>query len=262
MERNLISRPLAKATDVPIYVLTVDEENGQRKAHCAAVFEGLKLKPIFITGFRWDNLPSDNAYSVWKNRFFTKRSLSDQEVAVYLGHRKIWSKILDSRNEVSLIVEDDLSIIDHCNFFNVMEGASSSLSWDILKLFDFAPKRIVATHDWHGVKIVDYKYPASGLVAYLITRDAASRLLKRQRFFRPVDEDISWCWEFDLCVRSVSPNIVDEVSHQLGGSLIEESRFAERQRKNLLRSLVGMASAGVKQIRARRHLKRILSHTK
>jgi hypothetical protein len=60
-------------------------------------------------------------------------------------------------------------------------------------------------------------------------------------------------------VRSVSPNIVAEVSHELGGSLIEESRLALRKRKNHWRSLMGMILAVIKQVRARRHLDRTLA---
>lgn len=252
-------RTQVHTSSVPIYVLTVDDDDGQRKMHCSTIFKKLKLKPNFVRGFLWSSLPSERLYSPWKNFIFAKRRLSDQEVAVYLGHRKIWAQIVKGQSEVALVVEDDLAILDEHKFLHVIANASTSRSWDILKLFDFAPKQIVASHEWQGVTIVDYKYPASGCVAYLITRNAARRMLQRRRFYRPVDEDMSWCWEFDLLVRSVSPNIVAEVSHKLGGSLIEESRLDLRKRKNLWRSLTGMILAVVKQIRARRHLDRTLA---
>jgi GR25 family glycosyltransferase involved in LPS biosynthesis len=242
---------------VPIYVLTVDGDDGQRKMHCSTVFRGLDLSPIFVHGFLWDDLPSEKLYSPWKNIVFAKRSLSDPEIAVYLGHRKIWAQIAAGQSKVALVVEDDFAIIDENKFLHVLANASHSGPWEILKLFDFAPKKIVASHEWHGMTLVDYKYPAAGCVAYLITRDAARRMLRRQRFYRPVDEDISWCWEFDLRVRSLSPNIVAEISHTLGGSLIEDRRSALRQRKNPFRSFVGMILAVIKQVRARRHLDRI-----
>lgn len=247
--------------NVPIYVLTVDQEGGQRREHCLTIFERIQITPIFVQGLLWDSPVLTQEYSFWKNLIFSKRSLSVQEIAVYLGHRKIWAQIAAGPSDVALVAEDDLSIIDPTTFLHVLNNAFDYKDWSILKLFDFAPKKIVASHDWHGVKIVDYKYPASGCVAYLITRDAARRLLQRRRIFRAVDKDISYCWEFDLTVRSVSPNIVTEVSHKLGGSLIENSRLDLRRRKNLLRSLVGMVLALVKQIRARRHLNRILANT-
>jgi len=259
--QNAQENDKSQAKTVPIYVLTVDEEGGQRKMHCWTVFNRLKLNPTFVQGFRWDNLPSNRVYSPWRNLVFSKRSLSAQEVAVYLGHRKIWLQILEGQSEVALVVEDDLSITDSDKFAVVLEKATGPRYWDILKLFDFAPKEILASHEWNGIRIVDYKYPPSGCVAYLITRDAAQRLLQRRHVYRPVDEDISWCWEFGLCVRSIFPNIVEEVSHKLGGSLIEDSRFALRKRKKLLRSLLGIVLNIIKQIRARHHLHRILHDT-
>lgn len=247
--------------NVPIYVLTVEKEGGQRRVHCFASFNRLNLTPIFVQGFLLNNPHLSQDYSSWRNLLFAKRSLSVQEISVYMGHRKIWAQIAAGQSEVAFVAEDDVSVIDETTFLHVLDKAGDHKDWDILKLFDFAPKKIVATHDWHGLKIVDYKYPASGCVAYLMTREAARRLLQRKRFYRQVDEDISWSWEFDLRVRSVSPNIVGEVSDKLGGSLIEDSRLALRRHKNRLRSTVGMFWALVKQIRARRHLRRILTQT-
>jgi GR25 family glycosyltransferase involved in LPS biosynthesis len=247
--------------NVPIYVLTIDKDGGQRKVHCADTFERLNLTPIFVQGFLLNDPHLTQEYSSWRNLLFAKRSLSAQELSVYMGHRKIWTQIVAGQNEVAFVAEDDLSIIDATAFLHVLDNAGDHKAWDILKLFDFAPKKIVASHDWHGLKIVDYKYPASSAAAYLMTREAARRLLQRKRFYRPVDEDVSWSWEFDLRVRSVSPNIVGEVSDKLGGSLIEDSRLALRRHKNRLRSIVGIFWTLVKQIRARRHLRRILTNT-
>ncbi|MGR6467193.1 glycosyltransferase family 25 protein [Rhizobium sp. PAMB 3182] len=242
----------------PIYVLTIDAADGPRRQHCTTMFNRLRMQFDFVQGVRSGDVFGMGIYSPWLNYLLSKRSLSAAEIAVYLGHRKIWKRVAEGGSDVALVVEDDLLISDTEAFGHVMRNASDHAAWDILKLFDFLPKKIVARHEWKGVTIVDYKYPASGCVAYLITRDAARRLLERKRIFRPVDEDFSWCWEFGLRVRSVSPNIVSEVSHTLGGSLLEDSRRNVRRRKNLLRSLVGMVIAGVKQLSARRHLARIL----
>ncbi len=245
--------------NVPVYVLTVEDEGGTRRRHCVTMFESMNLVPKFVQGFLSDSPEMFQSYSTWKNLIYSKRSLSPQEVAVYLGHRKIWGQIVAGQSKVALVAEDDLSVVDAAVFLHVLRNAQDCADWNILKLFDFAPKKIMASRDWHGLNIVDYKYPASGCVAYLITRDAAKRLLQRRHFYRAVDEDLSWCWEFDLKVRSISPNIVAEVSQHLGGSLIETGRLALRRRKNPLRSCVGLIVAAVKQRRARRHLHRILA---
>lgn len=242
---------------IPIYVLGVDDTEGPRRQHVEQEFERLNYSFTFVEGLRAADPQIWPSYSRWRNFFCSKRSLSATEIAVYLGHRRIWRAIASGADEVALVAEDDLSITDPAAFADVMRHASDHAAWDILKLFDFAPKPVVHRQDWHGLEIVDYKYPASGCVAYLVTRDAARRLLARRKIFRPVDEDLSWCWEFALRVRSISPNICTEVSHRLGGSLIEESRVIAKRQSGLVRSLVAIVIAGLKQVRARRYLVRI-----
>ena len=99
--------------------------------------------------------------------------------------------------------------------------------------------------------IVRYKYAASGAVAYLIDRKAAQKLLSRKRFFRAVDEDLSWPWELGLSIWSVSPNLVEEVSHNLGGSLLEMDRKSTKRRRNIARSLWGNVIQAYKLARSK-----------
>lgn len=243
---------------VPIHVLTIDAVDGARRLHCSKLFDRMQMRCEFVEGIRSDDVSETELYSPGLNLLLSKRSLSAAEIAVYCGHRKIWKRIADGESDVALVVEDDLMVTDAAAFTHVMRNAADHATWDVLKLFDFWPKKIVARHQWKGITVVDYKYPASGCVAYLMTRDAARRLLQRKRIYRPVDEDLSWCWEFGLRVCSVQPNIVSEVSHTLGGSLLEGGRRDVRRRKNLLRSLLGMVIAGFKQVRARLYLAAIL----
>ncbi len=185
--------------------------------------------------------------------------MSATEIAVYLGHRKIWKAICDQQHEVALILEDDAAIIDHADFETALQNAHDTRTWDILNFFDYKPKPIKYVQEWCGLTIVDYKYPASGCVAYLITKDAATKLLERKSIYRPVDEDLSWCWEFGLRVRSVSPNVCAEQSDRLGGSLIEQDRAAARFKTPLVRRFIGLVQAAVKQVCARRHLAKIIA---
>lgn len=243
---------------IPIYVLGVEDADGPRRRHVREEFGRLDYSFTFVEGLRAGDPQIWPGYSPWRNFLFSKRSLSATEIAVYLGHRRIWRAIAAGADEVALVAEDDLAITEPAAFADVMRHAGDHAAWDILKLFDFAPKPVINRQSWHGLEIVDYKYPASGCVAYLMTRDAARRLLERRKIYRQVDEDMSWCWEFALRVRSISPNICAEVSHRLGGSLIEESRVVAKRRSNLVRSLIGNVIAGFKQVHARRYLARII----
>ncbi|MDT4854352.1 hypothetical protein FQZ97_886520 [compost metagenome] len=110
-------------------------------------------------------------------------------------------------------------------------------SWDIIKLFNFTAKNVISTRHAGNSKFVCHKRPANGAVGYLINPPAAKRLLRRKRIFRPIDEDLSHPWELGLRVWSASKNLLSEVSHELGGSLLEGERHLldEASRRNAIR---------------------------
>lgn len=241
---------------LPILALTIDAPDGPRRRHCARQFAAIAMPFFFIEGVGKDSPEARRHYSRGRNLLLHKRGLTGGEIATYHGHRLAWQALVDSGAPVGLVVEDDLAILDRDAFRHVLRHAGDFDGWDILKLFDFQSKDIVAARNWHGLAVADYKYPSSGNVAYLLTRKTALRLLRRRKFFRPVDEDFSHPWEFGIRVRSLVPNIVAEVSHQLGGSHLEAERQANRQRRNAARSLWGIVLQAVKQLRAfghRRH---------
>lgn len=250
---------MAASQKTPIYVLSIDDENGPRRQHIETEFNRTGYGFEFVDGLRSCSPEIDAAYSRWRNILFAKRSMSSTEIAVYLGHRRIWKSILNSDYQVALVIEDDVEVIDPDSLSIIIQNSDDNATWDILKLFDYKPKTILNRQEWHGMSIVDYKYPASGCVAYLITRNAARRLLMRKKIYRPVDEDFSWCWEFGLRVRSISPNICTEVSHRLGGSLIEQSRLVTKRETPLLRRLNGNLLAAIKQLRAKKYLDRVIA---
>lgn len=250
---------MSDTSPVPIFVLTVDAPDGPRRQHVRQHYTDKGLDVVFVEGLRADDPEVRTSYSRWRNLAFSKRRMTATEVAVYLGHRRIWKTISAQGHDVALVLEDDCKIVDHTSFEIALGNARDRRVWDLLKFFDYKPKPIKNTQEWHRLTVVDYKYPASGCVAYLITGDAAKKLLARRAIYRPVDEDLSWCWEFGLRVRSVSPNICLEASDRLGGSLIEEGRAAARVETPFLRRLNGLRLSAVKQIRAKRYLAKMIA---
>lgn len=246
-------------TNPPIFVISIDANDGARRENSRQQFENVGMPFTFVEGVTHYDTNSTDIYSTRRNFFWHKRSLSIGEICVYGSHRRAWKFFLDGDASVALITEDDLEIIDTAEFKKVMAAANDHKNWDILKLFDYYPKRTVNSEIWCGSTLVDYKYPASGCVAYLITRTAARRLLSRSKIFRPVDEDFSFCWEFDLCVRSISPNIVDEISINLGGSILEVEREIIKSKKTNMRSIWGNVLQVGKQLRARQYRSRIMT---
>lgn len=174
----------------------------------------------FVEGFSRSDELCRTLYSPTKNYFLSKRPLTDTEIAIYAGHRKIWQEIADAEDEAAIVMEDDAQIVDSAAIIEaVAYSALNREAWDIVKFFDFHPKPIARSLKWGTTKLVTHKMVASGAVCYLIKRTAAAKLLARTKIFRAIDEDLSHPWEFGISIWSVEPNPVVEGSEMLGGSL-------------------------------------------
>lgn len=238
--------------NVPCYVLTIESEGGARRAHASQELHSLGLSAVFVKGFHKSDPWIVSEYSEPLNLLLSKRGLTRGEIAVYCGHRKIWREFLSSGHSHALILEDDFRVSNRAEFAAaIRDGLEQSANWDILKFFDFKPKRVIESLTINSTKLVRYKYAASGAVAYMISRDAAQKLLSRKRFFRAVDEDFSWPWEFGLSIWSVSPNLVMEISDVLGGSLLEKDRRVAKRRRNIARSVWGNVIQAYKLVRSK-----------
>jgi len=180
-------------------------------------------------------------YSSLLNLLLMKRSMTAGEISVYRGHRKIWRKMLDDEHDVALILEDDFAIQDIPMFLtNLRDAHGVADRWDLVKFFDFSPKPIIKARRFNQTEFAIYKHPSSGMVAYLMSRKAAQRLLMRPKIYRPVDEDLSYPWESKLRIFSIVPNPISEQSQKLGGSLLEEGRLNIRvQHRSTPRSVYG-----------------------
>jgi len=248
------SADLAEFPDLLALVLTVDHPGGQRWQNAKHETEKVALLAEFVRGYGSDDPRAARDYSRVRNLLHCRRSLTSGEIAVYAGHRKMWRRLIDSGHDLALIIEDDLQIRDVPAFRRaIADCLTHSDDWDIIKFFDYRPKRVERQKSISGTRLVRYKYAASGAVCYLLSRDAAMRLLSRKAFFRPVDEDFSWHWELGLDIWSVDPNPVAEVADRLGGSLLEEGRIESRRIRRPVRALSDIFRQGYKQIMARLH---------
>lgn len=245
-------QPQDELSHLPCYVLTLEDPGGKRFENAKHQLKHLPVEPRYVQGYRLADCNSAGVYSKFLNLLLMKRKLTPGEVSVYLGHRKIWQQMLDEGRQTALVFEDDFFITERNALLqSIKDALSIADSWDIIKFFDFRPKRIVRRCRIGKTDFVQYKYCASGCVAYLIQAPAAEKLLKRSRIYRPVDEDWSHPWEFNLQILSVDPAPVREIASELGGSLLEAGRLSmKRQHRNWLRSLYGNVLSAAKSVRA------------
>jgi glycosyl transferase, family 25 len=223
------------------YVLTLDLPGGKRYESTSNQLARFSIQPSFVEGIRFGLGEVAPQYSPWLNLLHMKRRMTQGEISVYLGHRKIWKQMLNDGHEIALVLEDDFFIQNDEAFVQAIADAMTvAPHWDIVKFFDFRPKRIIQSYRINQTEFVLHKYTGSGCVAYLIKTDKASILLNQSVIFRPIDEDWSHPWEHNLRILSVNPNPVTEIAPALGGSLLERERnHMKAASRNLLRSLYG-----------------------
>ncbi len=222
------------------YILTIAKANSARALHAKNEWQASGLSYQFVKGVRAKDINLMSHYSSFQNRLHYKRPMTMSEIATYIGHKRLWQAMLNSDATYALMLEDDASIIDTarfpCALIDIMASTQSGL-WDILKLFNYSSKKIIAKQYFGDTKLICTKYPAYGAVAYIISKDAAKKLLARSSIYRPIDEDLARPWEFKLKVWSTAENLIDERADALGGSLLAQQRDEmERQtaQNNLL----------------------------
>ncbi len=234
------------------YVLTLDSPGGRRYESAFNQLARFSIQPKFVDGVRFEPGKTSPQYSPWLNFFHMKRRMTQGEISVYLGHRKIWEQILNDGHEMALVLEDDFFVRnDQCFMQAIADAVAVGAYWDIVKFFDFRPKRIIQRYQVNQTNFVLHKYTGSGCVAYLIKADKAAVLLNQSAIFRPIDDDWSHPWKNNLRILSVHPNPIIEIAPELGGSLLERERVQMKERsRNLLRSIYGNILTIIKSTRS------------
>ena len=232
--RNLTVRDAAPCC----YILLAPHGDGRRQQSARLQMEVVDLDYRFIIGFSPQDPLTTQSYSKFRNALLMKRPLSMGEVAVYLGHQKIWSEILESNAPWGLVLEDDFSIADQQNFVRDIENAAQFTGQlDIIKLFNFQKKGPLFVHRSNNIRIGFFSRPNSGLVGYIITRSGCEKLLKQKHIFRPVDEELRYWFQSKLKIASVLPNLVEDNGESLDGSLLQHDREQIRKNRSIIRSL-------------------------
>lgn len=166
-------------------------------------------------------------------------AMSIAEIACFLSHRKAWAAIVEQNIDAGLIFEDDVEIDD--SFHAAFAAAKACLKPGAFIRFPFRMGkehgRSVLTQG--PVNVIQPIRIGLGMVAQLVSRDAAIRLLKATaNFDRPVDTTVQMSWLTHVSPLAVLPGGVHEISSQLGGSTIKSDKtLMEKLSRELLRPL-------------------------
>src|SRR5690606_20284913 len=148
-------------------------------------------------------------------------NLSTRDVAVYLNHRRAWQELVDGGADYAVILEDDILLSD--GFKQLPRRISDiTVPWNLIKLAEPYRRQRSSVKDRVGAAtLVRYEVVPRGCCAYVIKRAAAQRMLERsERFYRPIDVDMQWWWEFGLNVIGLKPYPV-KLRHRLGRDMTD-----------------------------------------
>ena len=165
--------------------------------------------------------------------------LRPAEIATFQSHRACWQDLVDAGYDAALIVEDDILI--EPPFQNGLALALEHLQPGMVVRFPQSGrergKTLAAGSE--GLRLMRPSVIGLGMLATLITRDAALRLLQASEAFdRPVDTFLQMTWLHGTDVLTVVPSGVREVSRAMGGTLIHAPlSLPAKLRREVLRPL-------------------------
>ncbi|CAB3781940.1 glycosyltransferase family 25 protein [Pararobbsia alpina] len=137
--------------------------------------------------------------------------LTRGEVGCFLSHREVWRELVASGDEACCVMEDDIVLRD--GFSSAVDEVFAARShWDMVRLMGLVharpkiPTAVLAS----GMKLMWMKRHPDGTQCYVITREAAIRMLENtDRFFNAVDNAIDRQWDHRLRLYITSPEFVE-----------------------------------------------------
>ncbi|WP_439273609.1 glycosyltransferase family 25 protein [Pseudochrobactrum sp. HB0163] len=204
------------------------ERASERRRQVEALQAQLPLPAHIINAVDAQNLSDDDIAAVYKPRLhkpYYPFRLSRSEIACFLSHRKSWQAIIDQNLDGAFVFEDDVALTD--DFPDAFAAALDTLDQGKLIRLPFRADRETGKtiYQNRSTKIIRPVPAGLGMVAQLISRDAASILLEKTRYFdRPVDTFAQMTWITGLHPLSVIPGGVQEISSNLGGSTLKQRR--------------------------------------
>lgn len=244
--------------NLAVYLINLERSDG-RRADMVARLAALGLDYTWFRAIdgraEWDRLTQTLDAEAFERN--TGRQVMKGEIGTYHSHLGAWQAFLDSGKNVALILEDD--VVFHDDFLSALSVAlNSDDQWDFLKLNKIRAKHPVRQSRLGRYDLNAYIGAATGLGAYLITRDLAARLMPEMLpITRPIDHELdrSFVHDFRHLGLEPFPSHVDDGNESTitGKSFSEVKKFAACQRlpnyalrmRNLFGKILHMAKRGM-----------------
>ncbi len=213
-------------------------------AHAESIGFEAELSPaVFLTG----ECPWSEHYDHNSRLSTMGYGLNRGEVGCFLAHRKVWQKIVEGSDRVCLVLEDDARWITAPGG-DIAEAAGSIVGRPMLVRLLSQQQRSYRV--WKNLSSVSSLVlptrPSDLSVAYLITREAAVRLLQAsQCFVWPVDRFFNLSYLHGVDVLHLAPEKVEheDIDSLIGKRTKPAVSFAFRLKREWLRFMRSVRTA-------------------
>jgi glycosyl transferase family 25 len=195
-----------KSKDFPVFIISLERAH-ERREHMKSLVSKLGFAATIIPAIDGKNLRPDQRarYNSTRARRVYGCEMSDSEIACYLSHLSIYSRMLEQRIPAALILEDDISCAEDLK--PVVEEVLKLPhgSWQVVRLQ--STKKSVATGSSARTsgesvarvgdrEIFRLQTSVLGGCAYLIRLGAAASMLARsEEIDMPIDQTLDRYWE-------------------------------------------------------------------
>ena len=198
-----------------IIVISLDQDTDRRER------VGSRLREL---GLRWERLravdgrrlePHHEAMIDRDEQAARGLRISPGAMGCWLSHRQAQRMVADRTEPMALIMEDDISITDHLpNVLERIEGGEAG-RFDVIRLHRYKLHRRFVPVRRIGEGAIGFVRPAdSGSQAYVITREAAGRLITSiPRMVQLADHALYEHWTHGLIVCSIDPPAIYHRDH-------------------------------------------------
>jgi len=209
---------------MPMYVINLDR-SPQRWAKMAANLGAMGLdfeRLVAVDAAQAPDAVIDAFYDAAANARHYFVPLKRGEVGCFLSHRKAWQALVDSGADMAVVLEDDVEF--EAPPQPLLQALAQQLGTAQPRMVKLYTKRAVrgrAVADLGGHALVHPATTPLGMQAQLLNRAAAQTLLAAfPRCHEPVDVALQRWWDTGVTTWVLRPNLVKEVSAQVGGTTL------------------------------------------
>ena len=197
---------MEKPHSFQVFIISLERAE-ERREYMRNLVSSLGLTATIISAVDGKNLrPEHRArYNSERARMIYGCEMNDNEIACYLSHLSIYSKMLEHRIDVALVLEDDISSV--ADLKPIIEEVLTlpKSSWQVVRLQSSKKNVVRATDKRHTGEAVArigereifrLRTGVLGGCAYLIRLGAASAMLARSEHIdMPIDQTLDRYWE-------------------------------------------------------------------